>query len=440
MDSANWQGALAGFEQHPLSALFPAMAAAEFAELRADIAKHGLRQPVTIYEGQVLEGWHRTRACAETGTRLTTDEFTGGEREALAFVLSANLHRRHLTTSDRSMIAARLATLRWGERKRSQMTPLSIKQAAEALKVSSGSVTRARKVLARGDPELIARVAANELTVSRASLLVPTPAPQASRSALTLHLQEGDTLVGLKATPYLAAHVCITSPPYYGKFDYEIAGQLGLEESVADYLRPQVAVFREVRRIMVEGGTAFIVIGDTANNFSPVRSRGERKGCDGQWLMRRSLELGYREKETLNVPLRLAEALRQDGWVHRATLIWDKGTSGAVPNSDTAPECHEYILHMIKWTPKKRPYGNTSPLRSSVLHHHAASHPRHGAVFPVSLVEELLAVCPAAPVIVDPYIGSGTVAIAASRIVGAVLHGYDLDCSLVAAAIAEKRE
>jgi hypothetical protein len=49
MDSANWGGELAGFEQHPLSAVFPSMPAKEFAELRADIAKNGLRVPVTSF-------------------------------------------------------------------------------------------------------------------------------------------------------------------------------------------------------------------------------------------------------------------------------------------------------------------------------------------------------------------------------------------------------
>ena len=79
----------------------------------------------------------------------------------------------------------------------------------------------------------------------------------------------------------------------------------------------------------------FIVIGDTSNNYSPIRAKGQRKGSDKQWLMRRSLEPNYREKETLNVPLRLAEALRQDGWIHRSTLIWDKMGGSVVANSKT---------------------------------------------------------------------------------------------------------
>ena len=152
----------------------------------------------------------------------------------------------------------------------------------------------------------------------------------------------------------IEADVCITSPPYFQKFDYQNVRQYGLEPSVTEYLKVQVSVFREVRRLLHNGGTCFIIIGDTSNNYSPIRAKGQRKGLDKQWLMRRSLEPHYREKETLNVPLRLAEAMRQDGWIHRSTLIWDKSGGSVIANSDVAPECHEYVLHMIKWSSKRR--------------------------------------------------------------------------------------
>ena len=152
---------------------------------------------------------------------------------------------------------------------------------------------------------------------------------------------EGDNLLSLRSMPEsIEVDVCITSPPYFQKFDYQNKGQHGLESSVEEYLQVQVSVFHEVQRLLHEGGTCFIVIGDTSNNYSPIRAKGQRKGGDKQWLMRRSLERNYRQKETLNVPFRLAEALRRDGWVHRSTLIWDKTGRSAVANSDATPECH----------------------------------------------------------------------------------------------------
>ena len=267
----------------------------------------------------------------------------------------------------------------------------------------------------------------------------PKHAYAAVNSSPGVILYEGDNLTLLRSTPgSIQSDVCITSPPYFQKFDYQRKGQHGLEFSVEEYLQVQVSVFHEVQRLLREGGTCFIVIGDTSNNYSPVRAKGQRKGRDKQWLMRRTLEINYREKETLNVPFRLAEALRQDGWVHRATLIWDKIGGSAVANSDATPECHEYVLHMIKWSSKRRrPYGNTRPLTSSILHHRAIGHPKHGCVFPVSLAEELLSVCPPRPVVIDPYIGSGTVAVAARSILGSTVYGFDLDCSAAREAMPE---
>jgi DNA modification methylase len=227
----------------------------------------------------------------------------------------------------------------------------------------------------------------------------------------------------------IQADLCITSPPYFQKFDYELDEQFGLEETVESYLETQVAVFAQIRRLLVEGGTCFIVIGDTSNNYSPVRAKHQRKTGHNNWKFRRKLQPDYQEKEMLNVPLRLANALRQNGWVHRNTLIWNKGVSGVMANSDTAPQCHEYILHLIKWTPNGRPYGNTKPLKSSVLTHPPGKHQKHGCVYPESLVEELLTTIEPPKTIIDPYLGSGTTAIVAAK-QGHIVYGIDLDLSI----------
>lgn len=244
-------------------------------------------------------------------------------------------------------------------------------------------------------------------------------------------LFQGDNVTRLGEIE-IEADLCITSPPYFQQFDYELKGQHGHEETVDLFVDTQVRLFREVRRLLVDGGTCFILIGDTSNNISPVRARHQRKSVNKDWLFRRKLQGDYREKELLSVPFRLAEALRQDGWVHRNTLIWEKSRSSAMGNSDTAPLCHEYILHLINWPRHGRPYGNTGPLRSSILRHAPASHPKHGCVFPVSLVQELLSVFENDLAIIDPYIGSGTVAIAALPF-GHRVYGFDLDCSIAMA-------
>jgi hypothetical protein len=86
--------------QHPLSAAFPAMSAEDFQALKDDIEVNGQREPIMLFEGMVLDGWHRYRACVDLG--LKPQQFTFTDKDPVAFVLSTNLHRRHLSASQRA--------------------------------------------------------------------------------------------------------------------------------------------------------------------------------------------------------------------------------------------------------------------------------------------------------------------------------------------------
>jgi hypothetical protein len=119
--------------QHPLSAVFPAMTDVAFAEFRADIAQNGLQQPIIVFEDQILEGWHRYRACRDTGTPARFEHFDGDEVAARTFVVTANVKRRHLNESQRGLIAARMAQLpHGGDRKSDQRTNSSLDVAGAA--------------------------------------------------------------------------------------------------------------------------------------------------------------------------------------------------------------------------------------------------------------------------------------------------------------------
>ena len=96
-------------KRHPLSAAFPDMDPTDFASLVADIEKNGLREHGWVFEGMILDGWHRYRACEESGVRFRWEQYDG--TDPIGFVRSRNLERRHLTPSQRA--AAIVACHAW---------------------------------------------------------------------------------------------------------------------------------------------------------------------------------------------------------------------------------------------------------------------------------------------------------------------------------------
>lgn len=99
------------YTQHPLSAAFPAMPQDDFRALVEDMRQHGQRDPATLYDGMVVDGWHRYRACDELGIPCRFEEFSGDD--AVAFVRSKNQHRRHYQKSQQAAIEVALST--WAE-------------------------------------------------------------------------------------------------------------------------------------------------------------------------------------------------------------------------------------------------------------------------------------------------------------------------------------
>ena len=95
------------YDVHLLAAAFPALGASELDELVDDIRRNGVREPIVLYEGKILDGRNRAKAAAIAGIELPTvlfDPKTAGCSPA-EFVISMNLVRRHLTPSQKSAIA-----------------------------------------------------------------------------------------------------------------------------------------------------------------------------------------------------------------------------------------------------------------------------------------------------------------------------------------------
>jgi ParB-like chromosome segregation protein Spo0J len=93
---------------HPFAEIFPLMHGGEFADLVKDIAKHGLREPIVLYQSMILDGRNRHNACIEAGVTPHFKVLVGDDVAARAFVVSTNLHRRHLTGEQKRDLIAKL--------------------------------------------------------------------------------------------------------------------------------------------------------------------------------------------------------------------------------------------------------------------------------------------------------------------------------------------
>jgi ParB-like chromosome segregation protein Spo0J len=160
---------------HPLANVFPLLEGEEFAALVADIQASGLCEAIWLYQGQILDGRNRYRACQALGRDCATRPYTGDD--PLSFVLSMNLRRRHLDESQRGMVAARLATMRQGERTdlRSIERKLSQDDVAELLNVGIETVKRATKVQHTAAQEIVQAVDTGIMTLAAALPLTEVP-------------------------------------------------------------------------------------------------------------------------------------------------------------------------------------------------------------------------------------------------------------------------
>jgi hypothetical protein len=185
------------FKQHPLGKGFPPLDAEEFKKLTDDIRANGLRNPIVIYEGMILDGWNRYQAWIKSYglmpmRRMREPQITifeGGN--PTMFVISQNIHRRHLTATQRAQLAAELLAeeekrtkARESERKKGlasgDASPKgkSAAKVAKAVGVSQASVERAAKIKKSATPEIKKAVASGKMGLKEGARVAALELPR----------------------------------------------------------------------------------------------------------------------------------------------------------------------------------------------------------------------------------------------------------------------
>ncbi len=190
------------YELHPLCTLFPRLTGNEFDLLKNDILQNGLREPIILHEGMILDGGNRYRACLDVGVTPEFIHFEGGN--IVNYVISANLHRRHLTPGQQAAIVA--SAQNWTEaqpasrpEKAGHVTGLSTVADRMAQSGVSDKTQRRADKVAKADPELAKKVGRGEVTLPKAlKQISPEKEPQEKYDPKETELQEAhDTINSL---------------------------------------------------------------------------------------------------------------------------------------------------------------------------------------------------------------------------------------------------
>jgi len=146
----------------------------------------------------------------------------------------------------------------------------------------------------------------------------------------TANLILGDARACLRTLPEASAQTCITSPPYLQVRSYLKAGdpakrfELGQEETPELFVAHLVDVCREIRRVLRDDGTLWLVIGDKHCDDRIWGGRSGDQGKNGGRSPRAKVRTGLAEGNLAGVPYRVALALQADGWLWRSLIVWEK--------------------------------------------------------------------------------------------------------------------
>jgi site-specific DNA-methyltransferase (cytosine-N4-specific) len=231
---------------------------------------------------------------------------------------------------------------------------------------------------------------------------------------------EGDALYVLEQLPASCVQCVVTSPPYWGLRDYGVDGQIGLEDTLPQFISRLVAVFSEVNRVLKSDGTLWLNVGDGYTSGNRGWRAPDKKNPARAMDVRPDTPSGLKPKDLIGVPWRLAFALQENGWFLRSDIVWHK--PNAMPESvkDRPTRAHEYLFLFSKsekyyydYEAITESYSGKIRNKRSVWNINTTPFPEaHFATFPPALITPcILAGSRKKDFVLDPFFGSGTVGI-----------------------------
>jgi DNA modification methylase len=195
-----------------------------------------------------------------------------------------------------------------------------------------------------------------------------------------------DCITGLKQLPDGIVNTCVTSPPYYGLRDYNVDGQVGIEETPEAFVQKLVEIFREVKRVLRDDGTVWLNLGDSYSSHKDCKSVGQTLAAGTSRENAHVMELGksrvrdtkmlksqgLKNKDLIGIPWMVAFALRADGWYLRQDIIWHKPNPMPESVRDRCTKSHEYIFLLSK---SQKYYYDAESIKTKLIEHSKNSYP-----------------------------------------------------------------
>lgn len=169
--------------RHPLSALFSRsdLKPEDLKTLADDIKDQGLLAPITLLDGQILDGWNRYQACEIAEVKPSFVDLAP-DLDPWDFVKALNMFRRHMTPAERVAVMLLHAQMRGVPNGTHEECPKSdtpsVREIQKDIEVGRGTANRAQKIAKVNDPVLNEALADKRVSLNRAAEIADLPEPE----------------------------------------------------------------------------------------------------------------------------------------------------------------------------------------------------------------------------------------------------------------------